>query len=557
MVIVYASFQPHGRVRAVVHGILALGLLSLCTACTTPEGAGNRSQLGQDEAKPVSGGVFRVVLEKPSSLDPVLSDSVYEAFPVNQIFDGLVEVDPSLKVVPGLADTWTITGNGTIYRFHLRNGVRFHDGTLLTAADVEYTIRRLLRPDKEAFSLARSYAMAIAGADRYSSGATQELAGIRVVDDHNIEIELLYPSTYFLQVLSMDGLKIVSSQALEEMGEERYGLEPVGTGPFRFAGWYEDHLEFEANKDYFRGSPYLERFHIRFLGPEDQLDSGARSFLAGELTMIQPDTESIPTLAQARGVQLNSYQELGLAFLGLGTSLPPLDRLEVRQAIAHAVNRQALVEDSPNVRRRAAGLVPPGMSAYSPDLKALEYDPEKARELLRSIGYDEGNPLPPITLLNVSKNVSVRRTVDRLQNNLAEIGIRMVVQQVSWAELNESIESNQAPLFLLAWIADLPEPDVFLRGLFAPGGPDNYFAFDDEEVSNLLEQGVRERNPMERIRIYRELDRRILSRAPVVPLYHTIGVVAFQKHVRGFAPGPLGISTVPLEKVWFSNGADR
>jgi ABC-type transport system substrate-binding protein len=133
----------------------------------------------------------------------------------------------------------------------------------------------------------------------------------------------------------------------------------------------------------------------------------------------------------------------------------------------------------------------------------------------------------------------------------------MVVEQVTWAELGDAIENNRAPLFLLAWIADLPDPDVFLRGLFAPGGPDNYFAFDDEEVSSLLEQGVREMNPMKRTRIYRDLDRRILSRAPVVPLYHTMGVIALHDYVRGFAPGPLGISTVPLEKVWFSNEADR
>ncbi len=534
---------------------LAGGLLA--SGCSSQSSAGGRPGQDREPLRPEKGGVFRVITETPASLDPVRSESVYEALPVNQLFDGLVELDPSLQVIPGLADTWTITDDGKIYRFHLRENVRFHDGTLLTASDVAFTLRRLLRPDEDAYSLARSYVMAIAGAAEFASGESPDLGGVRVLDPHTIEIELLYPSLYFLEVLSMDGLKIVPRKVLEEVGDEGFGRQPVGTGPFRFARWTAEGLDLDANPAYFKGAPYLERLHISFLGTEDHLDYGVGRFMNGDLSMVEPGTDSVPDLTRDPAFQLRTYQELALAFIGMGTSLPPLDRLEVRQAIAHAIDREALAADSPSVRRTATGLVPPGMSAYSPEPKALEYDPERSRDLLRSIGYGPGNPLPPITMLVVARSRSAILTQKRIQEDLASVGIRLELQQVTWAELGEAIETHRAPLFLLAWIADLPDPDVFLRGLFAPGGVDNYFSYEDEQVAELLEEGVRERNPMKRTRIYRRLEKRILSRAPVVPLYHTMGVLALQGNVRGFAPSPLGISTVPLEKVWFAGEGAR
>lgn len=498
-----------------------------------------------------------MVSEEPSSLDPILSQSVYEGLPVNQLFDSLVELDPSLHVVPGLADTWTITQDGRTYRFHLREGVTFHDGTELTADDVVFTFERLLSPANVNRSLAGSYALTVAGAEEFSAGRVGALAGVRAVDDHTVEIELRYPSLYFLEVLSLDGLRIVPKKVIQDIGEEAFGHSPVGTGPFRMGGWYDDRLELLAYPDYFRGGPHLDGVRVGFLPESQDVDYGIDEFKKGELDMVEPGTSQVAGLSACGGTSIRTYQELSLSFLGLGTRNRPLDRLEVRQAIAHAVNRESLVNASPKARRRSLGLIPPGMNTYSPDPKALEFDPDRSRRLLMEAGYGPGNPLPPIALLNTGRSTAAIGTLESVRSDLADVGITLDVRQVSWSELGEAITDGEAPLFLLAWIADLPDPDIFLRGLFESGGSSNYFSYSDEEVDRLLEQGARERNPLQRAQIYRSLERRILSQAPVVPLYHTTGMISYRNKVRGLEPGPLGISALSLENVWIAEQDDR
>ncbi len=491
-----------------------------------------------------------MVSEAPSSLDPILSGSVYEGLPVNQLFDGLVELDPSLHVVPGLADTWTIAPDGLTYRFHLREGVRFHNGDELTADDVVFTFERLLSPANVNRSLAGSYAMTVAGAEEFSSGRTDVLTGVRAVDSRTVEIELRHPSIYFLEVLSLDGLRIVPKSVIQEMGEEAFGRNPVGTGPFRMGSWHDDRLELEAFADYFMGRPFLDGIRIVFLPSSQDVDYAIGAFKRGELDMVEPGSGHVPGLSTCQGTSIRNYQELSLSFLGLGTGNRPLDRLEVRQAIAHAVNREALIGASPGLRRRSIGLIPPGMNTFSPDPKALPYDPDRSRGLLLAAGYGPENPVPSITLLNTGRSAAALGTLESIRNDLAEVGIPLDVRQVSWSELGDAITEGKAPLFLLAWIADLPDPDIYLRGLFESGGSSNYFSFEDKEVGRLLEEGVRERNPIRRTQIYRTLERRILSQAPVVPLYHTTGMISYRNEVRGLEPGPLGISTLALEDVW-------
>ena len=260
-----------------------------------------------------------MVSEEPSSLDPILSQSVYEGLPVNQLFDSLVELDPSLHVVPGLADTWTITPDGRTYRFHLREGVTFHDGGELTADDVVFTFERLLSPANVNRSLAGSYALTVAGAEEFSAGRVGNLTGVRAVDDHTVEIELRYPSLYFLEVLSLDGLRIVPRNVIQAVGEEAFGRSPVGTGPFRMGGWHDDRLELLANPDYFRGAPYLDGVRIGFLPESQDVDYGIGKFKEGELDVVEPGSSLVSGLSACGGTSIRKYQELSLSFLGLGT----------------------------------------------------------------------------------------------------------------------------------------------------------------------------------------------------------------------------------------------
>lgn len=525
--------------------MLLAALTGALVSCGEPRAAAEE----RVRPAPVPGGELRLVQEVPASLDPLRSDSVYEALPLNQIFDGLVGIDPGLNVVPGLAATWKIGRDGRDYEFHVREGVRFHDGEPLDADDVVFTLRRVLRSDASRRSAAQSYLMPIEGAADFAAGRSAQLPGVEAVGAHTVRIRLSHPYPSFLEVLAMDGVRIVPEHVVRTVGDEQFGRSPVGTGPFRFDSWTAHGLRLVANRDYFGSRPYLDAVNILFF-EDDERDLGLGRFLADELDALQPGTEQLRPLRGHAGTRISKYQELSLSFLGLQCSSPPLDDARVRQAIAHAIDREAFIRQAPVTRRRAVGLLPPGLWGYSPSTKTLAHDRGRARQLLLEAGHAGGAGMPEIPLLIPANSAAANDLSARIAADLAAVGIRVRVVSLPWGELSRRTMEHEAPMFLMAWIADLPDPDTLLRTLFEPGGSANYFDFVDPETEGLLERGAAEMNQVLRAEIYRQIERRILEQAPIVPLYHTLGVVAVREAVHGFEPGPLGVANVNLERVW-------
>jgi ABC-type transport system substrate-binding protein len=500
--------------------------------------------------------VLRLLYEAPSSLDPEKAGSVYESLPINQIFNGLVALDATMNVVPSLASTWTITRDGLTYEFHLRPGVRFHDGSPLTAEDVVFTIRRLLAPGRPQRNVAASYLDAVEGASDYAAGRRGDLPGVTAEGREIVRIRLERPYLSFLQVLAMDGLKIVPQAVVERIGDEAFGRAPIGTGSFRLASWDSGGLRLAAWEGCFLDPPRLDVVEI--LSPAaGESDGGVGRFDRGETDVLEVPAKEIGRFSHADGVRLHRYQELNLHYLGFCTAIPPLDDIRVRQAIAHAVDPRVLVDEFPGARREATGILPPGLQGFSPEPKTLAFSRETSRRLLAEAGYPEGRGLPPIELLAASSRMDVIRRAETLSAQAATVGIRMNVRQVSWGELSRRVEAKRAPAFLLGWIADLPDPDSFLRTPFEPGGTANYFDLRDATVASLLDQGGREMNPVLRTKIYRQTERLILQLAPLVPLYHSVGLLAVRSRVGGFDPGPLGLSAVDLSRTWVSPGGGR
>jgi peptide/nickel transport system substrate-binding protein/oligopeptide transport system substrate-binding protein len=498
-----------------------------------------------------------MVLEAPHVLDPAAVDSVYDALPVGQIFDGLVALDPGLNVTPALADTWTISRDGRTYTFHLRSGVRFHDGTPLVAADVVFSIRRLLDPSREKKSIAASYLQVVEGAPDYSAGRSRELSGLVAVDAQTVRIRLARPYLSFLEVLAMDDLRVVPEHVLAAAGEDGFRKSPIGTGPFRFASRTDASLRLIAYPDYFGGAPHLDEVVIYFPRANES-DGGNARFLAGETEIVEPSSDSLPALLRDPSVELHRYQDLSLAFMGLNTGTKMLADERVRRAIAMAIDRKALAAVAPSNRREAQGILPPGLPGYSPTPKALPYDPDEARRLLAEAGHPNGRGLPPIPFYSAQSTTSAtEKSNEILKRDLAAIGLTLDVRATSWSDLIAHIEDSDAPAFQLGWVADLPDPDAFLRTLFEPGGSANYFAFLDRDTAAALERGASETNPLERAKIYRELERAILDKAPLIPLFHSVGMIASRRTVHGFKPGPLGIGSLDLEHVWLTPHGSR
>jgi ABC-type transport system substrate-binding protein len=348
----------------------------------------------------------------------------------------------------------------------------------------------------------------------------------------------------------MDDLRIVPARVVRAMGEAAFRRAPVGTGPFRFGAWTDTELKLDANREYFAGTPHLDQVVINFPRPNER-DAGHSRFARGEIEIVEPTSDTLPTMLADPEIEVHRYQDLSLSFMGMNTGVPPLEDERVRRAIAHAIDRRALAAIDPSTRREAQGILPPGLPSYSPAAKAVPFDRDAARQLLAEAGFPDGRGLRPLRFFTSQVRSSAAvRTIKEITDDLAAIGISIEVREVSWRELNNRLEDHDAPLFQIGWVADLPDPDSFLRSLFEPGGSANYFDFHDDETASALERGVSETNSMDRARFYRDLEKAVLDKAPLVPLFHPSRAMASRHNIHGLKPGPMGIGALNLEHVW-------
>ena len=521
--------------------LLALAITAV-VRCGSPPEARDASPLA-----PIPGGTLRLIQEAPAGLDPIDSESVYESLPINQIFDTLVSTDAALNVVPALAETWQISRDGLTYDFRLREDVRFHDGQRFDADDVVFTFERVLR-EGGVDSLAYPSLLPIIGAKALARGQSERLEGLVKIDTRTVRFTLVSANPLFLEQLAMDNLAIVPEHLLAGKDASAFARSPVGTGPFSFAAWSDANLLLRKHPEYFRGSAHLDEVQIFFYG-DDEDDHGKDRFLRGEIDALEPTTQALDALTQCPEVDLYRYQELSLSFLGLNSSLPPLDQTWLRQAISHAIDREKMVQASPSVRVHAPGILPPGIAGYTPDPKGLAYSPDKARKILADAGHPGGKGIPSITLYDPSIGSEPDAVTHQVLSDLAAVGIKMELVQVSWAELGERLDAGTCQAFFLAWIADMSDPDSFLSG-FGEHQAGDYFHFYDDRTVELLRLAAAEFEPAERGRLYRDAERHILGKAPLVPLYHTRGILATHAGVHGLTPGPFGIGRIELEDTW-------
>jgi ABC-type transport system substrate-binding protein len=526
----------------------ALAVAALASACNTSEAVSRDADPASVRAPTAASSAWSWRLHH---IDPVAVDSVYDALPVGQIFDGLVALDPGLNT-SALATRGRSRGTAASTRFICgRRPLPRRDAA--DVADVVFSLKRLLDPTRKR----KSIGVVPAGGRRR---ARVQRGTPRADGRHRHRREprgdrLTRPYLSLLEVLAMDDLRIVPWKAVTAMGTKccpdldarRWQL--LGTGT---------ELVLTANPDYFGGAPYLERVVILFPRP-DEHDGGNARFSRGETEMVEPTSDTLPSLLADPEVEVHRYQDLSLSFMGLNTGIPPLDDVRVRRAIAYAIDRKALAAVSPATRREEQGILPPGLPSYSPAPKALPYDPEAARRLLTEAGHPGGRGLPPLRFYTAqSESTAVAKSIEQMTSNLAAVGITLDVHRVPWRELNARVEDNVAPSFQLGWVADLPDPDSFLRTLFEPGSSANYFDFMDKETGLELERGASETNPLERARIYREIEKTVLDKAPLVPLFHSMGMIASRRTVHGLKSGPMGIGALALEHVWIdADGSTR
>lgn len=501
------------------------------------------------KAPPPRGGTFRMAQDAPGSLDPALLDDVYEATVVNQIFEGLLRFDSHLNVIPCIADSWEISADGRIYTFHLKPGVLFHDGTEVKADDVAYSFSRIFRLPAEETVLAREALGHIAGSRDYAAGKAESIAGIQVLGHYDVRIELEHPYASFLAILASDPTHIVPRDYVERVGNERFAIEPIGSGPFRLARRSSDRIVLVAHEKYHMDEARLDSL-IFDLPADNARDFAADAFLRGELSAAIIPHGRLAEFQAHPGTQIITRQELSLTFIGLNEAKPPFDDRRVRQAFACALDRDAILQRDRETRIPTNGILPPGMPGYTPESKLLEYDPQRARMLLAEAGYPEGRGLPAIVFTTANQTEDARQLMEEVRNQMQAVGIRIETESLAWLEFSNRLTSQDLQCFTVTWVADIPDPSSFLYPMGHHQGSANFASYSNSRVDSLLTLGQSTRTALERMEIYREAERLILRDAPIVPLFHPLSALALRQDVNGVTLTPMGIGNLPLKNVW-------
>lgn len=506
-------------------------------------------------SEPRPGGSFHMMFERPGTLDPCLADDVYEACIINQIFDGLLEFDVNLNPVPVIAREWSISRDGREYTFALRDDVRFQNGRSVRADDFVYSFTRIFDPERGEMGLGGEYLQRIEGALEYYRGEADSISGLVAVDELTLKIRLEKPYGSFLSALAMDQTKVVPREEVERWGDE-FGQHPVGTGPFVLDRLVEsDHdprMVFVANEDSFRPRAWLDEivFHV----PSDyNVDIGAQALLEGTLSMCDLPRDwqdRVDADSQFRTIR---RPELSFSFIGINVELEPFRDVRVRRAVAHAVNRDRVMAVDPSGRAPAVGILPPGILGYSPEPKALRYDPALARSLLVEAGHPGGKGLPALQHYQADRGEVGRQADEILREDLAAVGIDLEFVYVEWDQFSLDMDAYRLPSFGLTWVADVPDPDSFLSSLFTTRGVYNLFKYSNPTVDALLEEASGMRGSMDRAEKYRQAERLILSDVPVIPLFHIANNFAVRSEVRGLTVTPFGYGNLAIEKVWLDS----
>jgi peptide/nickel transport system substrate-binding protein len=507
----------------------------------------------QDRAtSPAPAGVYRRPLSNdPATLDPLRVSDTYGRSVAEQIFDGLVQFDQTLAVIPALARFWKASRDGLVWTFHLRPGVRFHHGRELTSDDVVFSLTRLLDP-KVPFGAADLFST-IRGGREYREGRASDVAGLRALDRYTVEVTLTEAFTPFVSLLAMGQTKIVPRELVEQQGTA-FGLQPVGSGPFRFARWDRaKEIVLTANPDYFGGPPRLARIVFRIF-PGESSDLMCQDFDQGLL-----EESPVPPLCRSKvgdpRFQFVRRATFTVRFYGLNTRFRPLNDVRVRQAIAHAVDRESILHQIFADRFQPAhGIFPPGMPGYNKQAKATPYAPARSRELLRLAGYPEGRGIPTIPIWSSVRSPRIERELDTVKTQLAAVGIRTEIKyDTDWPSFSKQLGEGRLPMFLYAWHADAPDPDSFLFPLFHSRSVRNVTGYANPAVDQLLIQARREADPTRRIEIYRRIEPILVEAAPIVPVWHYDFERLFQGYVRSVEVNGLGDPYIPLRKIWLED----
>ena len=463
------------------------------------------------------------------------------------IFDRLVDVevdaDGNSKIVPSLAESWDISDDGLEYTFHLRQGVKFHNGNDFTAEDVAYTFHRMLTVEG---GVNTEFIDQIKGADELLAGETDTLEGVEVVDDYTIKVTLKEPFAGFLASISSPGVSIYDSEATEAAGDQ-FGMDPavtVGTGPFEFSSWsFNNQLVLTRNEDYWKGASGLPGVVIKII-PDTETQS--MMFESGELDILDLDyaADSADRFTETYPDQIVQGPRVGIVYFTMNFNKEPFQDVRVRKAVQMSIDRQAILDALYGGRGQVEqGIFPHGLIGFNPDQEEIKYDPEAAKALLAEAGYADGFDMEIAADSSASDTMTM--ALEIVSDQLAEVGIRAEIKNYDESTWLETRKSGELGSFMSTWSADYNDPDNFIYTFFGNEEKTRIRSinYPDTEVMERVAKARTLVNEDERLAEYKALEEKLIHEdAAWVPMFSRLHLFAVSKRVQGFAPLWSGLS---------------
>ena len=501
----------------------------------------NLEQQKPEFTEPLPTGTFRRLWSDPPTLDPHLTGDTTSAGVVTEVFSGLVTLDTDLKLVPDIAESWTIEG-GTVYTFKLRPNAKFHNGKTVTAQDFKWSLERAAAPET-ASPVADTYLNDILGAEEYFEGEADEIVGIKVIDDHTLEITTDAAKAYFLAKLTYPTANVLDREVVEAGGRSWWIDNPVGTGPFKLAEYrIGERIVLERNEDYYREPAGVETVVMNL--------AGGQAMAMYENDEIEITGVGLYDLERVLDPNEPLNKELVVAppgfsvsYIGFNAGMPPFDDVKFRQALNHAVDKQLIATGVlSELVEPAYSILPPGFPGYTENIVGLQHDPELARKLLSESKYPDAESRPRIVVTVPGTGGTIGLDLEVvLEMWKQELGVEVEIQQVEWATYLEDLDAKKFQAYAgLGWEADYPDPQDFLDILFHSESSINHGDFRDPAIDAILEEARTEADIQRRIDLYHQAEQMIVDAAPWVPMWFTGDRYALVKdYVDGYVMTPM------------------
>jgi len=455
-----------------------------------------------------------------NTLDPHATSDIPSSRVMSQIYDTLVNQNENMEIEPGLAKSWRYIDDFTI-EFKLKEGVKFHNGEEFTSKDVKFTLLR---------GVESPYIGHIIG--------QIDPNGIKIIDDYTIQISTNEPYPPMLVNLAHIAGSMLNEKAVTEAGYD-YGMNPVGTGAFKFDTWnMGDSIELVKFNDYHGEKAKVERVVFKniaqYISRLDELEK-EKIHIAYDIS-----PSGIKRIEEHDQITLQRSPSFSTTYIGFNAQQEPYNDIRVRQAINYAVNMDMIVETvMQGAAEVASGPLGSSVWAFNQSLKPYEYDIEKAKTLLSEAGYEDGFK----TNIWVNDNQQRRDIASIVAKQLNEIGIDVEIKVVEWGEYLYGTADGKHDMFVLGWVTVTGDPDYGLYSLFHSsqfGAMGNRTFYANEKVDKLLDKGREETDSKTRKTYYLEAQEIIREEAPWIFAWTTENLVGIRNNVKGFTQHPSG-----------------